>query len=396
MPVPRGKPRAQMPSPIRSPRNVCFVTGTRAEFGLMRSTLLAIEKIPSLRLQLIVTGMHLDRTRGHSVDAIRDGGWHIDCIVPWRKSVLQSATAIETGRVMARLAAEFENLKSDIVLVVGDRVEAFAAASAAHIGGRIVAHVHGGDRALGLVDDSLRHAISKLTHVHFPATAGSAQRLMQLGEDRWRIHRVGSPGLDDLHEAEPWKVVAKRFPALRRRGYALVVQHPATSESGAERLAAEMLLSAVQRAGVEQMMVVYPNNDPGADGIVACWRQAERSRQAGWHFCKDLPRMLYLGLLRDAAMLVGNSSSGIIEAGSFGTPVIDVGSRQHGRERGDNVVHVRAPQAVERAAAEIWNNGHPHRFGTRNPYGSGNAGKAIAGHLAHIELNRHVRKLISY
>jgi len=378
-------------------RNVCFVTGTRADFGLMRSTLLAIQRDPALRLQLIVTGMHLDRSRGQSIRAIRKAGWKIDHVVRWPISSSQASTAVATGRAMAHLAESFGKLKSEIVLVVGDRVEAFAAASAAHVSGRAAAHVHGGDRALGLVDDSLRHAISKLAHVHFPATSQSARRLRKLGEDSWRIHTVGSPGLDDLSEAETWETIGGRFPSLRRRRFALVVLHPSTPQSGAERLVAEILLAAVERAGVEQAVIVYPNNDPGADGIMACWAQAARRGNANWHFCRDLPRPLYLGLLRDAVMLVGNSSSGIIEAASFGTPVVDVGSRQSGRERGKNVRNVAAsPAALQRAIREAWNNSKPRRFGNENPYGSGNAGSSIAACLARLDVPLHVRKLIAY
>lgn len=388
--------KKRLPS-IRSQRNVCFVTGTRAEFGLMRSTLRSIQANSGLHLQLIVTGMHLDRTRGRSLDAIRDSGWHVDRVVPWRKHASQSETAAETGRAMARLAGAFEELRSDIVLVVGDRVEAFAAASAAHISGRIVAHVHGGDRALGLVDDSLRHAISKLAHLHFPATAQSARRILRLGEDRWRIHRVGSPGLDDLSQAEPWSAVVNRFPHLKKHRYALLVQHPESAQPGAERLTAEILLHSVRRAGIGQVVIVYPNNDPGADGIVACWKQAERIQNPGWTFCRDLPRMLYLALLRDAGMLIGNSSSGIIEAASFGTPVLDVGSRQRGREHGTNVMHAPAElAALQRAVEQIWNGGRPRRSSAGNPYGSVNAGKAIGDRLLRIEPALYVRKLIAY
>jgi UDP-N-acetylglucosamine 2-epimerase (non-hydrolysing)/GDP/UDP-N,N'-diacetylbacillosamine 2-epimerase (hydrolysing) len=381
----------------RSHRTICFVTGTRAEFGLMQSTLRAIQSHPSLRLQLIVTGMHLDRTHGRSLDAIRDSGWNVDRVIPWRRGTSQTETAIETGRATANLAKAFAALQSEIVLVVGDRVEAFAAASAAHISGRIVAHVHGGDRALGLVDDALRHSITKLAHLHFPATAQSARRIARLGEDRWRIHPVGSPGLDDLSGAKPWRAIITHFPALRRRKYALLALHPSSAEAGAQRLAAEVLLTAVERAGIRQAIVIYPNNDPGADGIIACWKQAERACRDGWRFCRNLPRMLYLGLLRDAAMLVGNSSSGIIEAASFGTPVIDIGQRQLGRERGENVKNVACdPAAVNRALKRVWNEGNAQRFPAGNLYGTGAAGKAIAARLAHIEPDCYVRKLIKY
>ena len=180
-------------------RRICFVTGTRAEFGLVQSVLAAIESHPKLQLQLIVTGMHLSRRHGRSVDSIHQ---RIDAVVPWSSGdVSPLRIAQRTGHAIARLAEEFERLQSDIVLIVGDRVEAFAAASAGHISGKIVAHVHGGDRALGQVDDSLRHAITKLSHLHFAATNESAQRIAKLGEDRHRIFTVGAPGIDEIADA---------------------------------------------------------------------------------------------------------------------------------------------------------------------------------------------------
>jgi UDP-hydrolysing UDP-N-acetyl-D-glucosamine 2-epimerase len=144
-------------------RRICFVTGTRAEFGLMESTLRAIRKHPKLQLQIVVTGMHLDRRHGNTIRSIER---KIDATVPWRAATGSPLdTARATGRAIESLAATFDRLNSDVVLIVGDRVEAFAAASAAHISGKIIAHVHGGDRALGQVDDSLRHAITKLSHI---------------------------------------------------------------------------------------------------------------------------------------------------------------------------------------------------------------------------------------
>src|SRR6478735_11398044 len=180
-------------------RRICFVTGTRAEFGLMATTLRAIRDHPRLQLQIVVTGMHLSRAHGRSKASIEAERWKIDRTVPWPEDKHDpSATAKHTGAAMARLADVFGSLDSDLILIVGDRVEAFAAAAAGHIGARAVAHVHGGDRALGQVDDALRHAITKLAHVHFPATPASAERIAKLGEDAWRIHLVGAPGIDGI------------------------------------------------------------------------------------------------------------------------------------------------------------------------------------------------------
>src|SRR5205823_3026318 len=158
------------------PRTICFVTGTRADFGLMQSTLRAIAAHPNLRLQIIATGMHLDPAHGRTIDQIGRDGFKVDATVPWKPAGSNlTLLAQETGAATALLAAAYAKLNSDIILVVGDRVEAFAAATAAHLSGKILAHVHGGDRAQGQVDDTLRHAITKLAHIHFPATKQSAQ-----------------------------------------------------------------------------------------------------------------------------------------------------------------------------------------------------------------------------
>ena len=384
----------------KSRRRVCFVTGTRAEFGLMRHTLLALKNDPRFTLQLLVTGMHLDASRGRSMDAIAREGWKIDAVVPWEAATAgdaRTAAAIATGSATAKIAAELARLRADIVLVVGDRVEAFAGAAAGHLSGRIVAHVHGGDRAMGLVDDSLRHAITKLAHVHFPATRQSAGRIIALGEDRWRVFRAGSPGLDGIRkEAAPFGALLPYGPTgMKRRGYGLLVLHPQSSEAGRERDFAAAVHAAARRSGLERWIIVYPNNDPGSQGIAALWEKMEKTPDVRFH--RDVPRRIFLGLMRDAAVLAGNSSSGIIEAASFGTPVLDIGWRQSGRERGDNVHHVAPTFAgVRRALRKILNQGQAVRYVSANPYGTGRAARTIVRKLATIDFEQFGPKLIAY
>lgn len=392
----------------RSPRRrVTFVTGTRAEFGLMARTLSAIAAHPLLKLQIVATGMHLDRSRGYSLDDIASAGFRVDATVPWPETAGggagSSALAVTTGEAMAGLAKAYDKLKSDVVLVVGDRVEAFAAAAAAHVGGRCLAHVHGGDRALGLIDDALRHAITKLAHVHFPATAASAARLVKLGEDTWRVRRVGSPGIDGIvADAAPVAELTLHVGPIHRRQFALLALHPAGGTADDERVRATALLDASTQAGIERVVVVYPNNDPGSAGIAAAWDDSSggvgEPSGGGRTFCRTLPRGVFLGLLRDAAVLVGNSSSGIIEAASFGTPVIDVGPRQSGREHGPNVIHVGYEAgSIVRAIGRVWRRGNPVRFPRRNVYGTGRTGTKIADALAELTIDdRLMRKLIAY
>lgn len=361
----------------------------------MTSTLRALLAMDGVTLQLVVTGIHLDAKHGRSIQQIENQGWKIDAVVPWDADANTPADlAAETGRATAGLAGAFDRLKSEIVLVVGDRVEAFAAASAGHIGGRIVAHVHGGDRALGQVDDSLRHAITKLAHLHFPATAMSADRIRKLGEDRWRVHQAGSPGIDGItRSAIPRAMTFKRY-GLVTGTFALVVLHPAVADDLLEEHRAKMLLRAIRSAGIESIVAVAPNNDPGAAGILRCWENGV----AGLQFHRDLPRGDFLGLLRDTAVLIGNSSSGIIEAASFGTPVIDVGDRQKGRERGPNVRNVPFQiESLRKAITEVWNGGVPARFPRDNVYGGGATGEKIAKILARVPLDDRLRrKLIAF
>jgi UDP-hydrolysing UDP-N-acetyl-D-glucosamine 2-epimerase len=378
-------------------RRVCYVTGTRAEFGLMKPVLRAIRAHPKLELQLVVTGMHLDRSRGYSADEIRREGWLDDIehsLLPWQPAgedpwVISTAT----GRAIAAISSTLERFHTDVVLVCGDRVEAFAAASSGHISARVVAHVHGGDRALGQVDDSLRHSITKLSHIHFPATEDSARRIKRLGEDSRRIHVVGAPGIDGIvRDATPLHDL--KLP-VRSRLYALLVLHPADPDDALEESRAKLVLGALETLDFEKIVIVYPNTDPGAAGIVRCWKSRAKSDRLIVR--EDLPRPVFLGLLKHAAVLVGNSSAGIIEAASFGTPVIDIGRRQLGRLRSQNVMNVPYSEAqIVRQLIRMRRKGFP-RWRGRNVYGGQGTGRRVASILARLKPDISLtRKLIAY
>lgn len=387
-----------MPRNHTANRNVCFVTGTRAEFGLMQGVLAAIDNHPKLTLQLLATGMHLDPAHGDGLRAIRQSGSKIDRVIPWPSNSGRDrvTTAKNTGAAVTAMAGAFAEIKTDIVLVVGDRVEAFAAASAGHLSGLPVAHVHGGDRAAGQMDDSLRHAISKLAHIHFPATRQSAERLRKMGEDDWRIHRAGSPGLDQIRaRAATVQAVRAAFGPVRRHKFALLVLHPIDADAELELRRARLALSAVASIPYDRIVIVYPNNDPGTGGIIRAWEGVKDDRVI---LRRDVPRRIFLALMRDAAVLVGNSSSGIIEAASFGTPVVDIGPRQAGRERGANVINVPYQSArIKAALSRLWNEGKPRRFTSGNIYGGGGAARIIASTLSRVRIDdRLLRKVIAY
>jgi UDP-N-acetylglucosamine 2-epimerase (non-hydrolysing)/GDP/UDP-N,N'-diacetylbacillosamine 2-epimerase (hydrolysing) len=414
-----------------SRRRICFVTGTRAEFGLMKPVLRAINNSRRLQLQILATGMHLDRRRGYSLNEIRREGWKVDAVIPWEQPAASfggQALAHATGEATVGLADALAALDPDVVLVVGDRVEAFAGATAGHLSGRVVAHVHGGDRALGQVDDSLRHAITKLAHIHFPATAKSAHRILKMGEDCRRIYRAGSPGVDGIVEAAADRVeLAKEFPGLRPYRFAMILLHPVDADEAIEFDRATMIFDAVAHTGIENIVIIHPNNDPGSAGIIRAWqaikiaegksdrplsaaskigRAVEKANNpfldgtenARVFVIPNINRAVFLGMLRDAAMLVGNSSSGIIEAGSFRTPVIDIGPRQNGRERNRDVVNVPYKAGeIRRAIQKIWNAGKPRRGRHANVYGGRGAGEKIASALESLQIDEKLlRKLIRY
>lgn len=384
--------------PRRSGKTVCFVTGTRAEFGLMRGVLAAIDEHPELTLQIIATGMHLDPTHGDGLASIREAGFKVDRAIAWpaKSGRDRLTTAQNTGRATIDLATAFSDLGTDVVLVVGDRVEAFAAATAAHLSGLPLAHVHGGDRAAGQVDDSLRHAISKLAHLHFPATKQSARRLAKMGENAWRIHRAGSPGVDQIRaQAAPAAHVREFIGPLRRRSYAVLVLHPIDADEELESRRARLVLRAAASIPYERIIIVYPNNDPGSAGIVRRWDGLNDERLI---LRRDVARPVFLGLMRDAGVLIGNSSSGIIEAASFGTPVLDIGPRQQGREHGANVRHVPYDSSrIRDELSRLWRRGSPIRFPSANVYGGSGAARGIVAVLSSFRIDdRLLRKLIAY
>jgi len=405
------------------PRRIAVITGTRAEYGLLVSPMQAIAADSRLELQLVVTGMHLLPAFGRTINQIRADGWRIAARIPMQRGDDRPGDQAEgLARGVAGLARYFERARSDVVVVLGDRIEAMAGALAAVTTGRVLAHVHGGDVAPGDFDDSLRHAITKLAHVHFAATRGAARRIRRLGEDPRRIHVVGAVGLDRLRAILAQRACRRCYP--RRpptpqqqahcarcprhgplppnpvsvpRPYALVVYHAWGRPAAVEARTVDTLLKTVAAAGLGRV-ILYPNTDRGNRGVVAALeRHARRSPRGAVQVVRSLPRDEYLQALCDAAVLVGNSSSGVIEAPLAGTPSISVGPRQAGREPGGpSVIECGESAAAIRAAL-----GRalrlPRRPGRRSVYGDGRAGERIARVLAELPLSAETaRKVIAY
>lgn len=376
-------------------RRIAYITGTRADFGLMQSTLRRIAEDATLRLDMLVTGMHMLAEYGMTIREIEASGLPIAGrveIEPGPPTGLLMAENI--GGMLRGLANHLDRLRPDLVLLLGDRGEMLAGATAALHLNIPVAHIHGGERS-GTVDEPIRHAISKLSHLHFVATQASRTRLVQMGEDPAMVHVTGAPGLDGIRELAGQDKVELfgRYGLDPRRPTALLLYHPVVQEAadGARRTAT--ILSALADMGL-QVVALKPNSDAGSNDIRDLLQQRSED-DAAFQLATHLPRPDFLSLLRHVDVFVGNSSSGIIEAASFGTPVVNIGSRQNLRERNANVVDVagETPMQLVTAISEALGEG---RFPETNIYGDGTAGQRITELLRTVPLSSMANKCNAY
>ncbi|MBN2210004.1 MAG: UDP-N-acetylglucosamine 2-epimerase (hydrolyzing) [Sedimentisphaerales bacterium] len=378
---------------ISKKRRICVVTGTRAEYGLLVPVMQAIDKHPKLQLQLLVTGMHLLPRFGRTIRQIQKDGWRIDARVRLQSdkdSPLDQAQGL--GRAITAMARAFDRLKTDIVVVLGDRIEPFAAAAAATASGRVIGHIHGGDAAPGVFDDAWRPAISKLSHLHFAAGKDAARRLKRLAEPDFRIYQTGSPALDNLSEiiCNEENTLSNAAGFDIRQDFLMVAQHPAGGTTAQEARRMKQTIQACVSKSLP-VIILYPNSDPGFSGILKVLQ--DYGRHPACYLLKNVPRGTFLGLLQRTRALVGNSSGGIIEAGALNVDVINVGHRQQGRARSRNVVDADYGIAAVSAALDRVLGRRRRRRGFRpGVYGDGRAGERIADILGRVKMDERLRQ----
>jgi GDP/UDP-N,N'-diacetylbacillosamine 2-epimerase (hydrolysing) len=336
-------------------RKICVVTGSRAEYGLLYWVLRELESAPDLKLQLIATGMHLSNEFGLTVQQIEKDGFEIRQKV---EMLLSSDSAIgitkSTGLGMIGFADAFDSLKPDIVLMLGDRFELLAAASAALFAVIPIAHIHGGEVTMGAFDDAIRHSITKMSHLHFTSTEIYRNRVIQLGEDPDRVFNVGAPGIDSIHRIKLMeKADLEVVLGLELGSRSLLVTfHPVTLEPGSARKYFEALLEALDQ--FEDVSLVFTKANADTEGRLINEMidkyVADRASAVAY---TSLGPLKYLSVLKHVTGVVGNSSSGIIEAPSLKVGTINIGERQKGRIRAASVIDCKPTQESICEALEL-------------------------------------------
>jgi GDP/UDP-N,N'-diacetylbacillosamine 2-epimerase (hydrolysing) len=380
-------------------RIICVLTGTRAEYGLLKPVMSAINKHSKLELKLIVTGMHLSKEFGYSINEIKKDCFKVDKKVvmnPDKDTGFSMANAV--GKGIIGISKSLKSLKPDILLILGDRIEALAGTIAAAYMNILIAHIHGGDNAGAGLDESVRHSITKFAHIHFPATIKSAERIEKLGENKKMIFEVGAPCIDTIQNSKflSKKELNKRFNINMDEGFILLIQHPVTTKPEDSKKQIIITLEAIKKTGLKTISI-YPNSDAGGREIIKQIKQYKNKMDLETY--KNLSHKDYLSLMKYAKVMIGNSSSGIIESASFSIPVINIGKRQEGRERSTNVIDAEYKQesikkAFDKALSKEFQIQLKH---CKSSYGEGKSGEKIAKILAEIKMSKDLlQKKLAY
>lgn len=364
------------------PKKIAVFTGTRAEYGLLYWLMQDIKNDPTLELQVLVSGMHLSPEFGLTWQQIEEDGFKIDEKV---EILLSSDSAVgvvkSIGLGLIGFADALTRMKPDLIIILGDRYEAFAAAQAAMFLRIPIFHLHGGEITEGAYDDAIRHAITKLSYLHGVSTEEYRTRVIQLGEEPNRVYNVGALGLEHLHRTNLLGLakLSKSLNFALDCPYFLVTYHPVTLADESPKCSFEALLDALDEFKEYKIIITYPNSDDGGRQIIPILEQYAKN-QAGRVFAiPSLGQLRYLSALKHSTMVIGNSSSGIIEAPSFGVPTINIGSRQNGRLAADSVFNCLPNKnaIVEAIKAACQMKVKLNSVKIDNPYGEGDSSKKI-------------------
>ena len=366
-----------------SKRKVCVVTGSRSEYGLLYPILNKIQESNKLELQLISTSSHHSTEYGLTYKEIENDGFTIDDkINNLFSSDSNSSIVKSTAKATSLLSDSFDRLQPDIVLLLGDRYETHAAATAAMLMNIPIAHIHGGEITEGAVDEQIRHSITKMSYLHFCSTETYRQRVIQMGENPARVFNSGAPGIDNitnlnlltkqkLEKELNWKLTSKS---------ALFTYHPVTLEESDVEIDLEIILSILETFNLN-ILFTYANADLGGKVINQKIEQFCKIQPVKYKVVKNLGQVKYLSAMKYVDLLIGNSSSGIIEAASFKKPVVNIGDRQKGRLRGENVIDCNLNTLQESIKLALSNSFRNKIKNMNNIYGTGSAADFIVDKL---------------
>lgn len=373
-------------------RKIAVVTSSRADYSHLYWPLRELSAAKTVDLRLIVMGPHLSPEFGQTVQEIEKDGfpiaWRLECLLSSDRDV---GMAKSIGVATLGLADLFGAMRPDLLLLIADRYEMLAPACAALALRIPIAHIEGGEISEGAIDDAVRNALTKMSHIHFTSTSAARQRVIAMGEEAWRVHRAGAPSLDHLRrrklltreELESTLQLDLSVPTV------LVAYHPVTLAQDTTEEADELLAALAEVPA--QLLFCYPNADAGSRSLIARTKAFLAKRGHGQIFT-NLNAVTYWSLLRHVSVLAGNSSSGIMEAASFALPTVNIGIRQQGRERARNVLDAAADRSAIRKAIE---KGRSQEFreslaGMANPYGDGHAAEKIVEVLTTAPLGREL------
>lgn len=382
-------------------KKVCCVLGSRANYSSIKSALIEIKKNPDLKLQIILTASSILQKYGSIESLLKKDGLKIDLIIP---TLLVGETPLtmakSTGLGLIELSSAFNQLKSEIVIVVGDRFETMATTLAAAYNNIAIAHTMGGEVS-GTIDESIRHAITKFAHLHFPANLDAKKRIIKMGEDPKTVYNTGCPRIDTVKDILNNKKLIN-LNSLNQLGvgekinfkkdFLILSQHPVTTEYGDSLEQISITLEAINKLNV-QTLVLWPNPDAGSEDIAKGIRKfREKKLFLNMRFFKNLPLDTYIHLLNKTKCLIGNSSSGIREGSFIGTPVVNIGTRQNKRVRGKNIIDV--GHDIEQITEAIIKQLKHGNYLSEKIYGDGKSGIRIAKILSKAKIT--IQKNIYY
>ncbi|MEW6573299.1 MAG: UDP-N-acetylglucosamine 2-epimerase [Bacillota bacterium] len=380
-------------------RKIAVFTATRAEYGLLRPIIERINASPRLELSLVVAGTHFSPWHGRTEQEIRADGVRIAAAINNApESDTPGALVLSVGLGLLEIAAYFTERVPDLILVVGDRYDLFVPMVGGILHRVPIAHIGGGETTEGVLDEQVRHAVSKMSHLHFAGTVEYARNLRRMGEEAWRIHLVGAPGVENIRKQRVMttKGLKKTFDIDVSRPTLLITYHPETL-TGKENPAQEVavLIDALKEFSDYQQVVTYPGAEAGFHAVIEAWKRYA-VENSNVKLYQSLGSQGYLGVMRYASAVVGNSSSGIIEAPSFRVPAVNIGNRQKGRVRAESIIDV--PCRKEEIIAGLHKALEDRDFRrlvkrVRNPYdphGDGNVSGRIVSVLESVPIDRRL------